>query len=187
MRLAKLGKPSYLKGRKLSVEHIEKLRVSHLGQVAWNKGLPFNSIVRQKMSAAKKGKVSPHKGKKGFGGFVTHPEARYTGTPVVSKGKDHWRYIQDRTKLRKADDRRFDYAHKDWIKAVRTRDHNKCKISDETCGGRIETHHILNWIDFPEQRYSVNNGITLCRNHHPRGRVKEYKLSPYFQALILKQ
>jgi len=38
--------------------------------------------------------------------------------------------------------------------------------------------------DYPELRYEVNNGITLCHFHHPRKINDEMKLSPYFQELI---
>ena len=41
--LAKKGKPSPLKGKKKTPEQIEKNRQSHLGQVAWNKGMRFPS------------------------------------------------------------------------------------------------------------------------------------------------
>ena len=34
-------------------------------------------------------------------------------------------------------------------------------------------------------RYEINNGITLCHAHHPRGRAKGKQLTPYFQELVL--
>lgn len=39
IRQSKLGKPSPRKGTKATAETIEKLKKSHLGQTAWNKGL----------------------------------------------------------------------------------------------------------------------------------------------------
>lgn len=48
----------------------------------------------------------------------------------------------------------------------------------------IEAHHILGWEEYPKLRYEVNNGITLCRAHHPRKRAEEKKLVPYFMGLI---
>jgi hypothetical protein len=38
--------------------------------------------------------------------------------------------------------------------------------------------------EFPELRYEVNNGITLCQHHHPRKKEDVAKLSPYFQNLV---
>lgn len=57
-------------------------------------------------------------------------------------------------------------------------------IENKDCKGRLEAHHILNWMDYPELRYEINNGITLCHAHHPRGRAKEKQLSPFYQELV---
>ena len=52
-----------LVGKKASPETLKKLRESHLGQSAWNKGKTFSEESKQKMSAARVG-VSPwNKGK----------------------------------------------------------------------------------------------------------------------------
>lgn len=59
-----------------------------------------------------------------------------------------------------------------------------CRIADVNCGGRLEAHHILGWTKYPELRYDIKNGITLCHAHHPRKRSEEAKLSPYFQKLV---
>jgi len=72
-----------------------------------------------------------------------------------------------------------------WMFAVKGRDNWKCRIANEDCNGRLEAHHILNWIDYPELRYEINNGITLCYAHHPRKRAEEKKLIPFFKELVL--
>ena len=82
-----------------------------------------------------------------------------------------------------AKDRRCS-AYAVWRKLVWERDGFSCKILNVACSGRIEAHHILGWTDYPELRYEVNNGITLCHFHHPRKRNDEMRLSPYFKELI---
>jgi len=57
---------------------------------------------------------------------------------------------------------------KAWIKSVKLRDGHKCKIGNKDCSGKLEAHHILSWSEYPELRYQINNGITLCHFHHPR-------------------
>lgn len=74
--------------------------------------------------------------------------------------------------------------YKAWMLAVKKRDNWKCKMTNCDCKGRLEAHHILNWIDYPELRYELNNGITLCQAHHPRGRAKEKRLIPTFLELV---
>ena len=99
------------------------------------------------------------------------------------RGEKHHNWIKDRSLLKK-DNLRNDVAYQNWRKEVWIRDNFKCKIAEESCEGRIEAHHILSWRDYPELRYKINNGITLCHAHHPRKRVEEKRLSPYFMELV---
>ena len=91
-------------------------------------------------------------------------------------GKEFW----------KKEDKRNDGAYQFWRLQVHKRDNYKCQIKDENCKGRIEVHHILGWTEFPELRYSINNGITLCHFHHPRKRGEEVKLIQTFTGLVMQ-
>lgn len=96
-------------------------------------------------------------------------------------------YKVDRSSLQRYADSNKDRrssAYRDWRKRVWLRDGYACKIANPDCDGRIEAHHILGWSQYPELRYEVNNGITLCHFHHPRKRNDEIRLSPYFKDLI---
>ena len=53
--------------------------------------------------------------------------------------------------------------------------------------GELDSHHILNWQEYPELRFDVNNGITLCQFHHPRGKNQEKEQSIYLKGLINKK
>lgn len=142
-------------GMKNSPEANEKNRLSHLGK-------KHSPETLRKMSES-------HKGDKGLWFGI--------------KGEGHPRWIKDRTKLAKRQERN-DMAYIEWRKQVWLRDNFKCKIANPDCEGRIEVHHILGWAQFPELRYQLNNGITLCHAHHPRKRAEEKRLSPYFQSLV---
>ena len=50
--------------------------------------------------------------------------------------------------------------------------------------GNVVAHHILGFAQYPELRYEVNNGITLCHFHHPRKRIDEEKLIPVLKGLV---
>lgn len=98
-------------------------------------------------------------------------------------GVNNARWIEDRTKLAKRQERN-DMAYKEWRKQVWVRDNYKCRIKDKNCLGKIEAHHILGWTEYPELRYQINNGITLCHAHHPRKRAEEKRLIPTFMELV---
>lgn len=54
-----------------------------------------------------------------------------------------------------------------WAFAVKKRDGFVCKV----CGLKsveLNSHHLNSWDAYPEQRYDVVNGITLCLGHHNR-------------------
>lgn len=74
--------------------------------------------------------------------------------------------------------------HEKWSKQVKDRDKWVCRIADVNCDGRLEAHHILPWSKYPELRYQINNGITVCQHHHPLKADEVAKLSPYFQSLV---
>lgn len=79
---------------------------------------------------------------------------------------------------------RNDSGYQNWVRKVKKRDGWKCKMKNEGCSGYCIVHHILPWRDYPEERYNINNGITLCQAHHPIKKVDEQKLIPFFQSLV---
>ncbi len=74
--------------------------------------------------------------------------------------------------------------YRDWRQSVFKRDGFTCRIADVNCDGQLQAHHILRWADYPELRFEINNGITLCVAHHPRKKKDEAKLLPYFNKLV---
>jgi hypothetical protein len=75
-------------------------------------------------------------------------------------------------------------TYKEWRKTVFERDGFKCKIANADCVHEVHAHHILRFSEYPELRFDVNNGITLCKNHHPLKRSHEQELAPTFFELI---
>lgn len=140
--------------------------------------------------------VYPHKkgqgGKKGRSGIykrgkIKHWKLSSEQIKKISermKGSGNHRWIKDRTLLKKSDNKMDDVQYIYWSNQIKRRDNWKCKLLSKDCNGRLESHHIFNWIEYPKLRYILTNGITLCAFHHPRGREKEKRMIPIFQELL---
>lgn len=189
----------------------EEMKIKKRLQVGPNKGKKFSTESRMKMSQAQKGKKlsKETRGKMSLARmghptseetklkisiansgrkFTDESRKRMSISHLVDKkmaGEKHPNWIHDRTKIKTYPDKRKDANYEYWNKQCRERDSNKCKMGNEKCGGRLEVHHILRWHDYPELRYDLNNGITLCKNHHPRKKEEEIRLSPYFKELLI--
>ncbi len=201
----KRTKSNYNLGRKLSKEHIRKIvetrmkngsykvseatkrKMSENNPKFWlGKHLSKETKIKAVATRMKngsydgslwRGKVGYWKGKK-----------RLEFSKKIS-GSKNWRWIKDRTKLcriSKQGERRTS-IYFNWRKEVWIRDNWKCKINNQDCVGKIIAHHILSWREYPELRYEINNGITLCHAHHPRKRAEEKRLIPIFTELVKNQ
>ena len=52
-----------------------------------------------------------------------------------------------------------------WKNAVYAKDNFTCQKTGEK-GGRLHAHHILNFAQYPELRFAIDNGITLSEKAH---------------------
>ena len=62
-------------------------------------------------------------------------------------------------------DRKDDFMFIRWAREIKQRDHYTCTI----CGRRgveLNAHHMNAWASYPDERYDLENGTTLCIEHH---------------------
>lgn len=57
-------------------------------------------------------------------------------------------------------------TYKAWRKAVFERDGYTCQMCGDDRGGNLNAHHIRMYKDYPDLRYDLANGITLCKQCH---------------------
>lgn len=64
------------------------------------------------------------------------------------------------------DQKRRSAAYRKWRQQVIKRDDYTC----QQCGStqKLQAHHVKSWEDFPELRYDIDNGLTLCSDCHSR-------------------
>ena len=161
----------FIKGYKPTKSHLKALSESHMGQVAWNKGKQMSDDFKDKCRQRQLGK------------FVRSEEGKKSFKEKIS-GENHWRWIEDRSGV-DLNKRRWN-APKciEFREKVFTRDSYICKINNQYCKRQLEAHHILRWSKYPELRFDINNGITLCHFHHPRKIEEEKRLIPTFRELM---
>ena len=141
-RCSQLGINNSMFGKKRSVAARLKTSLANKGnpKCAWNKGGKWSIEHRLKLSKIQKERVV-----KGFHNF-------WKGG--IDKAKHSERYALMKT-----------MEYKLWREAVFRRDNFTC----QSCGqynGYLEVDHIKSWNLYPELRYAIDNGRTLCRPCH---------------------
>lgn len=129
------------------------------GQKAWNKGLPMTWV-----PGRMKGKTPWNKGKKGV------QKSTRKGKPSPIKGEKHWAWKGGITPINRVI--RNSLEMKLWRRAVFERDNYMCVWCGAKNGNGItvvlHADHIKQFAYFPELRFAIDNGRTLCSSCHKK-------------------
>jgi hypothetical protein len=141
-------------GRVVSDETRLRMSASLKGRKVWNKGIPLSQEAKQKMIAKKLGKPSWNKGKKLTPEHIAN---------ISGENHHNWQGGKTPEKLKV----RNSIKYRDWRTAVFERDNYTC----QECGirgGILNADHIKPFSLFPELRFDVDNGRTLCVPCHKK-------------------
>lgn len=171
------------KGRKLifSDEHRKNISKSKQGKASWNKGLTKIDERVEKYSSKLRGKkfseihrLNLSKSLKG------KPKAKWSLEhrllfSTLKKGEKNNFWKGGITPLNRQI--RESLKYKLWRESVFQRDEFTCKICKQK-GRKLTAHHIKLFSKFPELRFDINNGLTLCWECHK----KIHKSSKYHRS-----
>lgn len=134
--------------------NIQRLIQGNVGRDPWNKGI-------------KTGQTPWNKGKKGWMAGESNPfygkkHTEETRAKMRGAHNGNWRDGASR----KNDLIRKSIEYKDWRTAIFLRDNRTCVLCGST--QNIEADHILPFSTYPELRFDINNGRTLCQPCHKK-------------------
>jgi 5-methylcytosine-specific restriction endonuclease McrA len=142
------GNIPWCKGKKFSEEHKKKLSIIHKSKPSHRKGKKLPKQVGEKISIALLG------GKRSI-----ETRLKMSSSHL---GNKHWnwqgRKVQENLRIRNSIETNL------WREAVFARDNWTC----QKCGkrGKLNAHHIKSFAKFPQLRFAIDNGLTLCINCH---------------------
>lgn len=84
---------------------------------------------------------------------------------IGQSGKRHWNWQGGKTPETVKE--RNSFKVKFWRQNIFKRDNYTCQ-SCFVRGSYLEAHHIKSWSQYPELRYELTNGVTLCRTCHEK-------------------
>lgn len=139
----------------------EKISRALKGRISTFKGKRHSDSAKQAMSDRAKG----HKRRVG----KRHTEETKKRISMLTKertprGEKHYAFSHGQSQRNFCDRRTIEY--KQWRLAVFERDGYTCKKCGDNTGGNLRAHHIKSFAEFPDMRFVVSNGITLCHDCH---------------------
>lgn len=153
-------------------EQSKKKRSDQWKGKTWSPETTFQKGHKAPKTAFKKGMVPWNKGKK-------HSELSIKKMSEVKIGKyaneNHWNWKGGISSINSKI--RSSLEYKLWHKAILKRDNFTCRFCGER-GGKLQVDHIKPFAFYPELRFAIDNGRTLCESCHKttdtyKGRAKK--------------
>lgn len=166
---------SALKGKKQTAEHIAKRREALYANGTYKKtgeriaNLNKSRIGISLAESTKKKLSEKMKGRKCALGFKRSKEFREKLSKYWEENKEKHNFYRDGLGAQRGGERRFDMGRLEyrlWRESVFERDNWKCVIC--YMGGKICADHVKAYSQYPDLRYEISNGRTLCLACHTK-------------------
>lgn len=166
-----LKKANTLRGRKMPEEQRKKMIGRTPPKTAFKKGIvPWNKGTKGVMKSWNKGRT---------GLWKLSEEMRKNKKLTAPRGENHYNWRGGVTPVNLSI--RASLEYKLWREAVFKRDHYTCVWCGDNKGGNLNADHIKPFALFPELRFAIDNGRTLCVPCHQKtdtfGSLKNYKIT----------
>ena len=153
-------KGQFVKGSKLSELEKQKIREGVIG-MKWTKKSRLNFSKKQM------GKNNPMFGVKQTQETKEKRASRLRGQKRTPEQKLRMSIAQTKVYDRKGRNPQRRNKHEgikyvEWRTKIFQKDNWVCQTC-QTKGGYLQAHHIKSWKKYPELRYDISNGITLCK------------------------
>ena len=141
---------------------------SQQGSESWNRGLKLSIEHRRKISESHKGKTTWNKGMRGE--YYLYPNGR-TMPWLIGKNNPNWKegITPENERIRKTKE------YKEWAYRVKERDDYICCDCGER-GKKLHSDHIKPFSIYPELRFNLDNGQTLCIDCHREKTKIDFKI-----------
>ena len=152
-------------GMKRTEETKKRMSLSKIKEKNPNWGKPRSKETRRKIGLGNKGKIISEKQKQEMSkkrkGIRVSPQTEFKKGMNVGQKNNNWKggITPENQKIRHS------IEYKLFINSVFARDGYTCQKYG-TKGGKIHAHHILNFAEYPELRFAIDNGITLSEKAH---------------------
>ena len=143
---------------KLSKEIKKKMSISRLGNKN-SLGRILSNKTKKKISESHKGQISPFKGYKHS--KEAKRKMKEKAKLRIGNKNSNWKggIASENNKIRSSIEYRL------WREAVFARDNWTCQKCRQR-GSELNAHHIKNFAQYPELRFAIDNGMTLCKECH---------------------
>ena len=150
------------RGKRHSLETRIKIGKGHTGEKHYLYGKHMSENTKKKLSEGHKLKgIIPPSQKGVIQTYEQRVKKSGSNSAIWKEKNPNWKggTTEKNATLRSS------FEYKQWRSDVFKRDNWTC----QTCrirGNYLEAHHIKRWVNYPELRFVVDNGVTLCKQCH---------------------